>query len=179
MEAPPITGPLGAQIRTTIYYGPWQCNQDLMNRCQRKCGAERYDYDLMGCIWLADIKTDWQGRFGIFPVLMGGRLAIMHCCCKYPKAPDAAARRDKWDAARKSFREKWAKEFGGWPLQPDGTSWPGHHIRDLRYGGDPVAENNVLPVRPDVHDIFSKEYPLCYSGNSQWSKVGVDRPYVD
>lgn len=112
-------------------------------------------------------------------VLMGGRLAIMNCCCKYPKATDAALRREKWDAARKNFREKWAEEFGTWPSQPDGTRWPGHHIRDLRYGGDPVAENNVLPVRPDVHDIFSKEYPLCYSGNSQWSKVGIDRPYID
>lgn len=176
-EAPTMSGPLGGQLRTTIYYGPWKCNQDLMNRCQSKCGAE--SFELRGCMWLADIKTDWKGRFGVFPVLMGGRLAIMHCCCNYPKAPDAAVRRDKWDAARKSFRQKWIDEFGEWPAQPDGTSWPGHHIRDLRYGGDPVAKNNLLPARPDVHDVYSKEYPLCYSGKSQWSQVGIDKPYDD
>jgi hypothetical protein len=96
-----------------------------------------------------------------------------------PARANAASRRDKWDAARKNFREKWAEELGRWPAQPDGTSWPGHHIRDLRYGGDPVAENNVLPVRPDVHDSFSKEYPRCYSGNSQWSTAGINRPYDD
>ena len=168
---------MGGQTRTTIYYGPWQCSQDLMNRCRSKCAAERHEF--MGCIWLADIKTDWKGRFGLFPVMMGGRLAIMHCCCDYPKATDIAERRDKWDAARKSFRQKWSEEFGVWPSQADGTSWPGHHIRDLRRGGDPVAENNVLPAQPDVHDVFSKEYPRCYSGKSQWSNVGVDRPYED
>jgi hypothetical protein len=58
---PKMPGPMGGQSQTTIYYGPWRCSQAFMNYCQSKCTAE--GHKLMGCIWLADIKTDWQSRF--------------------------------------------------------------------------------------------------------------------
>jgi hypothetical protein len=172
----PIPGPGGGQTQTTIYYGPWQCSQRWMNTCQRKCGSQKHK--LMGCIWVADIKTDWKGRYLGFPVSAGGRYAITHCCCDYPEVDDAASLRELWTNKRESFRRKWGEEFGGWPKRGD-TSYPGHHIRDLLHGGDPVAEGNVLPVPGDVHGVLNKEYPLCYKGGSKWSMVGPDRPYSD
>ncbi len=107
---PLMPGPAGGQTRTTLYYGPWQCNQRWMDYCQRKCTSE--GHKLMGCIWLADIKTDWQGRYPGFPMAAGGRYAVTHCCCDYPKVTDAAERRDKWKGARDAFRRKWSEEFG-------------------------------------------------------------------
>jgi hypothetical protein len=79
-----MPGPMGSQARTTIYYGPWQCNQRWMDYCQSKCTSE--GYTLMGCIWLADIKTDLQSRYLGSPAAAGGRYAITHCCCDYPLA---------------------------------------------------------------------------------------------
>ncbi len=174
---PVVGSPAGGQVQTTIYYGPWKCSQAWMDRCQRKCDSE--GYALMGCIWLADIKADWQTRFALLPVSGGGRLAITHCCCNYPKAPDAKSRRAKWEAVMRAFRKKWGEEFGGWPTDAAGNNWHGHHIRDLGHGGDPIAEYNVLPVSPTTHDAFTDAYPACYAGQGGWNTVGPERPYVD
>lgn len=176
-EGPPVPGPLGGVTRTTIYYGPWQCSKAWMTSCEEKCASR--SRKLIGCIWLADIKTDWQGRFaGVFPASAGGRLAITHCCCDYAEVKDTLARRETWRSARDGFRRKWSEEFGEWPRQGD-TNWPGHHIHDLLHGGDPVAEWNVLPVQPDIHEVFNKEYPICYTAGGKWSRIGPDRPYTD
>ncbi len=174
---PTIQSPQGGQVQTTIYYGPWKCSQAWMDRCQRKCAAE--EYVLKGCIWLADIKTDWQMRFALFPVSAGGRLAITHCCCNYPKASNVKAQRAKWESVMRAFRKKWGEEFGEWPVDAAGNNWHGHHIRDLAHGGDAISEKNVLPVSPNTHDKFTDAYPACYAGADGWNTVGPDRPYVD
>jgi hypothetical protein len=172
----PVPGPGGGEIQTTIYYGPWRCSQRWMDLCQSKCASQ--GHKLMGCIWVADIKTDWKGRYLGFPAYGGGRFAITHCCCDYPEVKDTAPLRDQWTSKRDSFRRKWGEEFGGWP-QSGEANYPGHHIRDLLHGGDPVAEGNVLPTPTTVHDVLNKQYPQCYKGGSQWSTVGPDRPYTD
>lgn len=172
-----VRTPDGGQVRTTIYYGPWQCSAAFLSRCESKCAAQ--GYPLMGCMWLADIKGDWQGRFLLMPAEAGGRLAITHCCCDYPKVTDLQSRRDKWDNARERFRDAWASEFGGWPTTNAGKNWPGHHIFDLAHGGPPVAPDNVLPVPGDVHKAFNDEYPACYAPGGKWLTPGPDRPYAD
>lgn len=63
-------------VRTTIYYGPWQCPQKWMDHCQTKCASE--GRKLMGCMWLADI---------------------------YPLVKDTALRRQQWKGARDSIPE--------------------------------------------------------------------------
>lgn len=174
---PAWPGPGGGTVKTVIYYGPWQCNAEYMNRCQRRCASE--GHTLKGCIWLADVKGDWQGRFAFLPAEAGGRLALTHCCCDYPTVSDTQARRDIWKNARDGFRNEWAREFGAWPKSGSGDHWPGHHIFDLWHGGDPTAPGNVLPVPTEVHKVINDAYPACYAGGSQWSNVGFDRPYVD
>ena len=57
---------LGGRMKTTLFYGPWQCRQEFMNGCQRDCASE--GYPLMGCMWLADLKFDWEGRLVVPPV---------------------------------------------------------------------------------------------------------------
>lgn len=171
-----MPGPGGGTVKTVIYYGPWQCNAEYMNRCQRRCAAQRLA--LLGCIWLADIKGDWQGRFAFLPAEAGGRLAITHCCCDYSEVSNLEELRETWENARTGFRNQWSREFGEWP-HTGGRNWPGHHIFDLLHGGPPTAQSNVLPVHPEVHKAFNKAYPACYSPGSEWRVVGPDRPYVD
>ena len=166
----------GSQVRTTIYYGPWQCSAAFMSRCETKCALQ--GHALKGCIWLADFKGDWQGRFMLLPAEAGGRLAITHCCCDYPTVTDLKWRRDTWNNARDRFRNEWSTEFGAWPMS-GGKNWAGHHIFDLAHGGPPTAMGNVLPVPADVHESFNKQYPACYSGTGQWSTPGPERPYAD
>ncbi|RKH21812.1 hypothetical protein D7X74_00330 [Corallococcus sp. CA047B] len=67
--SPPFPRPEGGQLRTTIYYGPWHCSAAFMSRCEARCAAQ--GHALMGCIWLADFKGDWQGRFLLRPVGSG------------------------------------------------------------------------------------------------------------
>lgn len=86
--------------------------------------------------------------------------------------------RDAWDRVRESFRRNWSEKFGEWPVE-DGMSWPGHHIRDLQHGGDPVNPNNIIPVEPDIHGVFNEQYPACYDGKAPWNTVGPDLPYTD
>jgi hypothetical protein len=86
--------------------------------------------------------------------------------------------RKKWDNIRESFRGKWGKKFGEWPAECS-TSWPGHHIRDLWHGGNPVDPNNIIPVQPSIHDELTRASPACYEGNTPWNKVGPDLPYTD
>lgn len=176
-EGPVISAPGGGQVRTTIYYGPWLCSAAWMGRCANRCAAE--GYSLQGCIWLADIKGDWQGRFLGMPAAAGGRLAITHCCCDYPRlsASQTEALRKMWENARSGFRRDWSTEFGAWPRS--GDAWPGHHIHDLWHGGAPTARGNVLPVPPGVHEVINKAYPACYSNDGKWKAVGPDRPYSD
>ncbi|RKH14982.1 hypothetical protein D7X74_19175 [Corallococcus sp. CA047B] len=172
----PITTPDGGQLRTVIYYGPWQCSPAFMARCEAKCSAQ--GRILMGCMWLADFRGDWQGRYMLLPAEAGGRLAITHCCCDYPKVADLEWRRDTWDNARERFRNVWSSEFGTWPAT-QGRNWPGHHIFDLAHGGPPTASNNVLPVPANVHKTFNDEYPACYAPGGKWLTPGPARPYVD
>jgi hypothetical protein len=174
---PTIPGPLGGQSQTTIYYGPWQCSGAWMEYCQGTCTAK--GRKLMGCIWLADIKTDWQSRFLGYPMSAGGRLAITHCCCDYPLVQNIKTRRAIWERETPRFRKQWSEEFGAWPTESDGRNWHGHHIRDLARGGDPTAPGNVLPTPPEIHYEFTDAYPACYGGSSGWNLVGPDRPYVD
>ena len=170
---------LGGRMKTTLFYGPWQCRQDFMQMCQKECAQQ--GHRLMGCMWLADIKLDWEGRLVIppVPVKAGGRYGIFHCCCDYPtvtKDQNDAARK-KWENFRDSFRDQWSKKFGPWPA--DEENWPGHHIRDLKHGGDPTDRNNILPAEPGVHGEFGRQYPACYDGRAPWNAVGPNLPYLD
>jgi hypothetical protein len=92
--------------------------------------------------------------------------------------PGQAQERQRWDSIRASFRDAWSKKFGTWPSE-GGASWPGHHIRDLWHGGDPVDPNNIMPVEPGVHKVFTDQYPACYAGEAPWNTVGPDLPYSD
>ncbi len=103
---PTVPSPAGGTIQTTIYYGPWQCSAAWMARCERQCASQRHA--LLGCIWLADIKGEWHGRFAFLPAEAGGRLALTHCCCDYPTVSDVQARRDVWKNAREGFRNAWS-----------------------------------------------------------------------
>ncbi|WP_233277908.1 hypothetical protein [Myxococcus stipitatus] len=89
-----------------------------------------------------------------------------------------SALRRLWENARRGYRNAWAEEFGAWP-RSGGDNWPGHHIHDLLHGGHPTARNNVLPMPREVHEVANQAYPQCYSGDSRWSTIGVDRPYAD
>jgi hypothetical protein len=165
---------VGSTLRATFYYGPWQCNQRWMDSCLRECAAQ--GHVLMGCMWLADIKYDWQAP--MMPVKAGSRYALWHCCCDFPELTSSAGPRKKWENAVKSLRRKFAEEFGEWP-NTGGVNWPGHHIHDLKHGGNPTDLGNVFPVPPDVHDVFSRQYPACYEGQAPWNTVGPDLPYRD
>lgn len=176
-ELPWLTVP-GGRMKTTLFYGPWQCNQRWMTDCERECTLAKRP--LMGCMWLADLKLDWQGSIiAPLPVEAGGRYALFHCCCDYPtltKAENEVARK-QWERFRDAFREEWSKKFGEWPAGKE--SWAGHHIRDLKHGGDPTDPNNIIPVEPGAHDEFGRRYPACYAGKDPWNKVGPDLPYTD
>jgi hypothetical protein len=166
---------VAGSFKSTFYYGPWQCNRRWWGYCERQCTTE--GLALKGCMWLADLKLDWEG---LLYVKSGGRYAITHCCCNYPTlTPEAnEAQRKKWENIRNSFREDWSKKFGNWPTEK-GRSWPGHHIRDLKHGGDPTDPNNILPYPPELHEVLNDEYPACYDGRDLWGKIGPDLPYTD
>lgn len=94
-----------------------------MAYCTRQCAAE--GYTLKGCVWLADLKLDWEGRL----YDAGGRYAITHCCCDYPVLSKEAtqAARDRWENIRESFREDWSKTrcyAGGPPWNTVGPDLP-------------------------------------------------------
>jgi len=101
-------------MKTTLFYGPWQCRREFMNDCQRQCASE--GYPLKGCIWLADFKFDWEGSLVLLPipVTAGSRYGIYHCCCDYPELlPEVTAtRRREWERIRTSFRKSWSERFG-------------------------------------------------------------------
>ncbi len=179
-ELPSLTVP-GGKMRTTLFYGPWQCRQDFMRMCQTECALE--GHRLLGCMWLADIKFDWEGSLILLPVTVeaGSRYGIHHCCCSYPTLTKEQnkARRDQWKAFMESFRQGWSERFGEWPTTHNGINWPGHHIRDLWHGGNPTNPNNILPVEPTTHDVFNKQYPACYAGQAPWNTVGPNLPYTD
>jgi hypothetical protein len=135
----------------------------------------------MGCIWLADLKMDWEGSVGFSPAAGGTRFAVTHCCCDYPKLSPAnnAQQRKKWDGFRETFRKRWGQRFGEWPMDSNGNNWPGHHVRDLQHGGNPIDEENIFPTPSDIHDSLRDICPQCYSGTGIWSTVGPQRPYAD
>lgn len=167
-------------MKTTLFYGPWQCRREFMRSCQAQC--TRAGHPLRGCLWLADLKFDWEGQVLVLPVPVsaGSRYGIFHCCYDHPTLPKATkeAARKNWDRIRDSFREDWSKRFGQWPSEA-GTSWPGHHIWDLWHDGDPVDPNNIIPVQPHIHEDFNRAYPACYSGQAPWNTPGADLPYRD
>ncbi len=103
----------GGRMKTTLYYGPWQCRREFMSDCQRQC--KREGYPLKGCMWLADFKFDWEGRLVLLPVPVraGSRFGIFHCCCNYPElSPEEnAARRKEWEKFRESYREGWSEKL--------------------------------------------------------------------
>lgn len=177
-EGPWVGGPFG-RLKTTIYYGPWQCNRAFMSECERQCAQKQLR--LKGCMWLADFKFDGEGLIPFMgtQVKTGTRFAITHCCCNYPELKSAADPRQQWVNVRKSFRQDWGKRFGEWPKDDKGEHWPGHHVHDLAHGGAPTDEANIIPTQPAVHKIFNDEYPICYSGSGRWSTVGPDLPYKD
>lgn len=174
-EGPWIDAAVG-RSKATFYYGPWQCNQKWMESCQRECAAK--GYPLKGCMWLADIKYEYEGRM-LTPVEAGTRYALWHCCCDVPVISSSAGPRKKWENAKKTLRKKWSEIYGDWPETPSGDSWPGHHMDDLKHGGEPTELGNVVPAPPDVHDVFNEEYPRCYEGGAPWNRVGADLPYTD
>jgi hypothetical protein len=166
--------PGGGTAQTTIYYGPWQCRQVWLTDCGRRCGVE--GSRSMGCIWLADLKTDVKTRFLFMPISWGGKLAITHCCCDWPES--RPVNRDEWERGRDRFRTDWEKEFGAWPS--DGkVAWPGHHIRDLLHGGSQLGRDNIFPAEPSVHREYGRVYRECYSPDSKWTRPGPDYPYAD
>lgn len=164
----------GSNLRATFYYGPWQCNQRWMDSCQRECAEE--GHALKGCMWLADIKYDWQAP--VMPFKAGSRYALWHCCCSYPEIASSAGPRKKWESARESLRRKWSEIYGDWP-QSGGVKWSGHHMHDLKHGGDPIDLGNIVPAPPGVHEVFNEQYPICYAGGGPWNAVGPDLPYRD
>ncbi|WP_043428514.1 hypothetical protein [Cystobacter fuscus] len=170
----------GGRMRTTLFYGPWQCRREFMNDCQRQCARE--GHPLKGCMWLADLKFDWEGQLILLPIPVegGSRYGIYHCCCDYPALlpEETTSRRREWERIRKSFRQSWSEKFGVWPSSGN-KAWPGHHIRDLWHSGDPVDPNNVFPAQPDVHDLYNRVYPACYAGQPPWNTTGPDVPYTD
>ncbi|HYO71788.1 MAG TPA: hypothetical protein VEU33_37490 [Archangium sp.] len=171
----------GGQMRTTLFYGPWQCRREFWSICQKECASG--SYLLMGCMWLTDIKLDWEGSLIVLPlpVKAGSRYGIWHCCCNYAQLNPAgtAVLREQWDSVRNAFRREWSEKFGLWPTTNGGRFWPGHHIRDLAHGGDPVDPNNIIPAEPDVHDVLNEQYPACYDGKAPWNTVGPNLPYTD
>lgn len=174
-RGPWMATPTGTR-RTTIYYGPWQCTAAWLEECSGKCAGE--GLQSLGCIWVADIKLDWEGEVGPVPIAGGGRLAVTHCCCDYPTSGSEKLRKE-WDRAREKFRTEWGKEFGDWPTTASGDPWPGHHVRDLQHGGSAAARDNVLPVPGDVHKTLNDEYRACYAPGSRWARPGPPRPYAD
>lgn len=171
----------GGRLKTTFFYGPWPCRREFINQCQTECSSA--GYLLMGCMWLADLKLEWEGSLIALPIPVeaGSRYGIYHCCCNFPTLPkaDKEVLRNKWNRNRDSFRDKWSERFGQWPIGQNGKEYPGHHIRDLFHGGDPVDPNNIIPAEPTVHDEFNKEYPRCYDGQAPWNSMGPNLPYTD
>ncbi|RKH51142.1 hypothetical protein D7X55_26545 [Corallococcus sp. AB049A] len=170
---PQVAVPGGGHFRTVIHYGPWQCRPAFMRSCESKCAAT--GNTLMGCIWLADIKMDFEG-----PVVhAGSRYGVTHCCCNYPPVAPAATRasRSRWNNIRDTFRREWAKRMGAWPSDAGGTPWQGHHVFDLGHGGNPVDWDNVIPLPQDLHQYVTDSYGQCYAGTPPWNSVGVDYPY--
>ncbi|MCP3102683.1 hypothetical protein LZ198_27790 [Myxococcus sp. K15C18031901] len=165
--------PGGGQFRTVIYYGPWQCSQQLMNYCRSKCSGS--GHALQGCMWLADVKMDYQGTV----LQTGSRFGMTHCCCNYATLSISAneSARAQWNNARDGFREQWAGRFGAWPTDSTGLAYPGHHVRDLKHGGNPTDWENILPFPKDIHETLNGLYNQCYANNPPWTTVGVDYPY--
>ncbi len=99
---PVVNVPGGGQFRTVIFYGPWQCSRQLMNYCREKCAGS--GYALQGCMWLADVKMDYQGTV----IDTGSRYGMTHCCCNYSTISVSAnqSARTQWDNIRDRFREQ-------------------------------------------------------------------------
>jgi hypothetical protein len=123
--------------------------------------------------------------------MAGTRYAFSHCCCDYPELSVAEneSKRKVWDGARERLRNDWGSRLAkpgakdksnpwGWPTNDKGNPWPGHHIHDLKHGGATADLDNLLPVPPDTHIVFNREYPLCYEG-TKWSAVGPALPYAN
>ncbi|MCY1046628.1 hypothetical protein OV208_35315 [Corallococcus sp. bb12-1] len=170
---PEVRVPGGGNFRTVIHYGPWQCSPHIMNYCRDKCAGE--GYVLQGCIWLADVKMDFTGDI----VRAGSRFGMTNCCCNYPtlsKAQNDVAR-GKWKNIRDGFRERWAEKFGEWPREADGSPYQGHHLRDLKHGGNPTDWDNIIPYPKELHETLGGLYNQCYANEPPWTGTGGSYPY--
>ncbi|WP_233591467.1 hypothetical protein [Corallococcus sp. AB011P] len=170
---PLVNVPGGGQFRTVIHYGPWQCSAQLMDYCREKCSGT--GYVLQGCMWLADVKMDFEGTI----VRAGSRFGMTHCCCNYGTltAAQNAAARDRWDNIRDGFRGRWAERFGAWPTEANGKPYQGHHLRDLSHGGNPTDWDNIIPFPKDIHQTLNGLYAQCYANQPPWTGVGPSYPY--
>ena len=118
----------GGRMKTTLYYGPWQCRREFMNDCQKECARE--GHPLKGCMWLADFKFDWEGSLVLLPVPVkgGSRFGIFHCCCNYPAlAPEdneAAAKSGRSFESPSGGLEREVRKMarGGWKCFGRGTT---------------------------------------------------------
>ncbi|MFY2560895.1 hypothetical protein ACN469_25040 [Corallococcus terminator] len=165
--------PGGGQFRAVMYFGPWQCSAQLMSYCRDKCAGS--GHALQGCMWLADLKMDFAGTV----MRAGSRFGMTHCCCNYAtisKGQNDVAR-SQWKNFRDEFRERWGDRFGKWPTDANGENFPGHHIRDLHHGGNPIDWDNILPFPKDLHETLLGLYGQCYANSPPWTTVGVDYPY--
>ncbi|HEX2574504.1 MAG TPA: hypothetical protein VH877_33465 [Polyangia bacterium] len=173
---------LFSRTKATVYYGPWQCTDLWVADCKKQCAGQ--GYELRGCMWLADVKMDGEGHEPIWRLdfKAGGRYAVTHCCCSYPKisTEETDQRRKKWNRHRSTFQMQWEEAMGEWPTDPEGKPYDTHHIRDLEDGGDPTARENLLPVPSSMHHkVLDREYPVCYGGQGRWAQIGIRRPYLD
>ncbi len=170
---PVVTLPSGGQFQTVIFYGPWQCSSHLMEYCRSKCSGS--GHALQGCMWLADVKMDFQGTV----MRVGSRYGMTHCCCNYPTLAPAQtnAARGQWNSMRSEFRNQWSNRFGAWPTEATGTPYEGHHVRDLWHGGNPTDWDNIIPFPQDLHQQLPGAYKQCYANNPPWTSAGVDYPY--
>ncbi len=108
----------GGRMKTTFFYGPWQCRREFMNGCQRECASE--GHTLKGCMWLADLKFDWEGSLVVLPVPVkaGSRYGIYHCCCcDYTELSKQATRAER---ARLNMSTGLLTSFGRWVSRTTG-----------------------------------------------------------
>ena len=85
--------------------------------------------------------------------------------------------RKKWENFRDSFRDQWSRKFGEWPADQENS--PGHHIRELKHGGDPADRNNILPAEPRCILSSAGSIPPATTAEPPWNTVGPNLPYLD
>ncbi|WP_224362323.1 hypothetical protein [Hyalangium versicolor] len=133
LEGPVISAAVGS-FKPTFFYGPWQCNQKFMDHCTAQCAAE--GYKRMGCIWLADLKLDWQGA----GAQAGGAPRLLPLLLLLPRVDEERKRRAAQDLGerpekvpRRLEQEIWKLANRGWEVVAR-TPHPGSSARRRPYG---------------------------------------------